>query len=416
MSSRFSLLLLLAATGFGVLLHREQQRGTFESFDRGHREFLRANPGSAKRTNMTAKPQVILARLDDPDLPMVQRAFDAWPPRPDEWQVVLQNLTDWKPQAITLGMPLAVENPSPGFLKSLSAAPGLTLGVNASAAFSPEFIPPGLPPGLPVLRVEGNPTSIPQFETLEQVALEVRLGIGHVDLGQNITIEGEWCRVPLLARTGTLVVPTLMLQSILTWSTIPPDQLRVKPGTAITGPKGLSIPIDESGCFRFYLPLAQRVASLQADEFLFDKNQAETTYGENTQERKALKSVAGSLVWLGEDDAASRVLKLADGNTASEADLITRALAAIQTGRFIRPLAPLLQSIPQAAAVIFGFWLVRWQRRNLWKGLAVGALFLLTASLLAFQSNHTWIPLAPALLQLGIVFILGWLMPRPAIA
>ena len=136
MSSRFSLLLLLAATGFGVLLHREQQRGTFESFDRGHREFLRANPGSAKRTNMTAKPQVILARLDDPDLPMVQRAFDAWPPRPDEWQVVLQNLTDWKPQAITLGMPLAVENPSPGFLKSLSAAPGLTLGVNASAACS----------------------------------------------------------------------------------------------------------------------------------------------------------------------------------------------------------------------------------------------------------------------------------------
>ena len=416
MSSRFSLLLLLAAAGFGVLLHREQQRGTFESFDRGHREFLRANPGSATRTNMTAEPQVILARLDDPDLPMVQRAFDAWPPRPDEWQVVLQNLTDWKPQAITLGMPLAVENPSPGFLKSLSAAPGLTLGVNASAAFSPEFIPPRLPLGLPVLRVEGNPTSIPQFETLEQVALEVRLGIGHVDLGQNITIEGEWCRVPLLARTGTLVVPTLMLQSILTWSTIPPEQLRVKPGTAITGPKGLSIPIDESGCFRFYLPLAQRVASLQADEFLFDKNQAETTYGENTQERKALKSVAGSLVWLGEDDAASRVLRLADGNTASEADLITRALAAIQTGRFIRPLAPLLQSIPQAAAVIFGLWLVRWQRRNLWKGLAVGALFLLTASLLAFQSNHTWIPLAPAFFQLGMVFILGWLMPRPAIA
>ena len=89
MSPRFSLLLLLAAAAFGVLLHREQQRGSFETFDRRHREFLRANPGSAEWTTMADEPQVILARLDDPDLPTAQRAFEAWPPRVDEWQVVL---------------------------------------------------------------------------------------------------------------------------------------------------------------------------------------------------------------------------------------------------------------------------------------------------------------------------------------
>ena len=412
MSPRLSLLLLFAAGAFGVMLHREQQRGSFEAFDRGHREFLRANPGGSEWTRMTDEPQVILARLDDPDLPLAQRAFEAWPPRPDEWQVVLQNLTAWQPRAVAFGMPLAVDDPTPSFLKMLSEVPGLTLGLEATAAFSHEFMPPEIPAGLPVLKVQGDITGIPQFETLRVNRLPVRLGISQVDLGQKVTVEGEWCHVPLLARTGTSAVPTLALQSILTWKQLPPDRLQIQLGTAITGPGGLAIPIDDAGGFSFYLSLAARAGSMQADEFLFGKGQAETTYAEGTAERRALKSIAGSLVWLGVDDQAARLLKLPDGNTASTADLITRALAAIQTGRYIRPLPPGWQVLPLGISILFGLWLIRWQRRNLWKGLAAGSLLLLTSSLLLFQSNHTWMPIAPALLVLGLIFTAGWMIPR----
>ncbi len=412
MNSRFSLLLLMGALACGVLLHREQQRGTFEAFDRGHREFLRANPGSAEWATLADEPQVILARLDDPDLPVAQRAFEAWPPRADEWQVLLQNLSAWQPRAVSLELPLAVEDPSSGFLKALGAVPGFTMGVKAGAAFTAGFMPPELPGGLPVLRVQGDVAGIPEFETLRPVAVPVRVGISEVDLGQKVTVEGEWCRVPLLARTGTQVVPTLALQSILTWSTVPPDRLLVQPGTAIVGPQGMTIPIDASGCFRFYLPLSARAGSVQADEFLFEKAQAEATYAAGTPERAALGAVAGSLVWLGADDRAARLLKLPDGNMASAADLTTRAVAAIQTGRFIRPLSPAWQVLPQAAAVLCGLWMVRWKRRNLWKGPAVGGLLLLTVTLLAFQTNHTWMPLAPGLLQFCFVFAVGWLLPR----
>ena len=271
MSPRPSLLLFLATGAFGILLHREQQRGAFETLDRGHREFLRANPGSAEWTTMADEPQVILARLDDPDLPVAQRAFEAWPPRLDEWQVVLQNLTEWRPQAVSFGLPLVVEAPSAGLLKTIAAVPGFTMAVDAGAAFRTGFMPPELPGGLPVLRVQGELAGIPEFETLRPLALPVRVGIGQVDLGQKITVEGEWCRVPLLARTGTQVVPTLVLQSLLTWSAIPPDRLLVQPGTAIVGPKGMVIPIDGTGCFRFYVPLSARAGSVQADEFLFAK-------------------------------------------------------------------------------------------------------------------------------------------------
>lgn len=412
MISRLSLLLLLSTAAFGVLLHREQQRGTFEAFDQKHRDFLCANPGTSQWTTLAEKPQVILARLDDPDLPLAQRAFEAWPPRTDEWQVVLQNLTAWQPQAVSLEMPLVADQPSPGFLSTLAAVPGLTVGMDAAAAFRTGFMPPELPPGLPVLRVQGELAGIPEFESLRPVALPVRVGIGQVDLGRKITVEGEWCRVPLLARTGTQVVPTLALQSILTWSTIPPDKLLVQPGTAILGPKGMAIPIDEAGCFRFYLPLSVRAGSVQADEFLFVRAQAETAYQPGTGERLALDAVAGSLVWLGADDQASRLHKLPDGNTASTADLTTRALAAIQTGRFIRPLHLWWQAAPQVAAIFFGLWLARWKRRHLWKGAATGALALLTISILAFQTNHTWIPLAPSLIQLTLAFTVGLLLPR----
>jgi hypothetical protein len=202
------------------------------------------------------------------------------------------------------------------------------------------------------------------------------------------------------------------MQSILTWKQLPPDRLQIQLGTAITGPGGLAIPIDDAGCFSFYLPLSVRPGSLQADEFLFGKAQAETTYAEGTAERKALKSIAGNLVWLGVDDQAARILKLPDGNTASPADLITRALAAIQTGRYIRPLPAAWQMLPMGAAILFGLWLIRWQRRNLWKGLAAGSLVLLTSSLLLFQSNYTWLPIAPALLVLLMIFTTGWMIPR----
>jgi CHASE2 domain-containing sensor protein len=46
----------------------------------------------------------------------------------------------------------------------------------------------------------------------------------------------------------------------------------------------------------------------------------------------------------------------------------------------------------------------------------MGALILLTVSLLAFQTNHTWVPLTPALFQLGLAFVVGWLLPRTSAA
>ncbi|RYD37052.1 MAG: CHASE2 domain-containing protein [Verrucomicrobiaceae bacterium] len=414
MNVRSQFLLLLGAGILATLLHREQQRGTFEIFDRRHREFLKANPGATEWRSLAEKPQVVLARLDDPDLPTAQRTFDAWPPLPDEWQVLFQNIRDYAPAAVAVALPLRVETPSAGFAAAAAAVPGLTLGLLAESTRASGAPPLVLPPGVAVLRAQGPVSGIPVFDRLTVSGMTVPQAVSEVDLGQKVTMEGDWCRVPLLARTGAQVVPTLALQALLTWNGTPLESILVQTGTAIRGPKGMVIPIDEEGCFRFYVPLAPPAQSVSADDFLFPKTQAETLYIPGTPERAALEKVRGSLLWVGTDDRASRLLKLPDGNTASPADLITRALTAIQTGRFMRPLEPAWQIVTLTAAVLLGCWMARWRRWNLTKGLLIASLCFGMASLLAFQSSHTWIPLAPAPIQLAASLFVGLLIPRPA--
>lgn len=291
-------------------------------------------------------------------------------------------------------------------------APGLTVGVFAEASRVSGAPPVVLPPGVAALRAQGPVGGIPSFDTLTGSGLEVRQAVAEVDLGQKILVEGDWCRVPLLARAGSQLVPTLALQALLTWSGTPSEEVSVQPGTAIRGPKGFVIPIDEEGCFRFYLPLAGRADSVPADDFLFPKTQADTLYPAGTPERAALAKVPGSLVWMGADDRASRLLKLPDGNTASPADLTTRALTAIQTGRFMRPLEPGWQIVTVGLAALFGCWMARWKRVNLWRGTFFAGLAFGMSSLLAFQTNHTWIPLAPAFMELAAALLVGLLIPR----
>lgn len=411
-SSRTKWLLFLGMGVLAMLLHREQQRGTFEPFDRRHREFLKANPGAREWPSLADGPQVVLARMDDPDLPPSQRTFDAWPPLPEEWRVVFQHLKDYQPKAVAVALPVHVDSPTPGFQEAASALPGLSVGVSAANSHLSDTAPLVLPPGVPVLRVQGPVESLPEFDRITPSGLTAAQAVTDVDLGQKVAVDGDWCRVPLLARVGKQVVPTLALQSLLVWSGTAFEDITAQPGTAIRGPRGFVIPIDDEGCFRYYLPLASPAAFVAADEFLFPREQADKLYPAGTPERDALDKVKGSLVWIGADDKNARLLKLPDGNTASPADLITRALAAIQTGRFIRPLEPNWQAGPLVLSMLFGWWITGWKRRNLWKGVFFGGIALVGLSLLAFQTSHTWVPLAPSFIELAAGFAAGLLFPR----
>lgn len=412
MSIRKSLLVLIFGGALAVLLLREQQRGTLEPFDRVHLQFLKANPASTQRTATLEEPAVVLARLDDVD--QANRVFGAWPLGAEDWQVILQNLPGYGPKAATIAVPLPFEKAPPGLEASAKAIPGLNVAAATSTAASDGS--QTLPESVPVLKVRGSTAAIPEFKAIRPPAIPGAAAPNDIDLlprNQKLSVDGDWCRVPMLARLGTKVVPTLALRSLLEWSAVPAQDVSVQLGVEISAGKNLRIPIDDGGFFRYFLSLAPEVPSVNADIFVLTREQAMSNLLPGDPQSKVLDGLKHSLLWFGPDDLGSRLLKRTNGTPVSPAELTARAIAAIQTDSYMRPLDPSMQWIPPAAMLLFCLWLTHWRKSRLWPGAMVAAVALVGVSLYLYRNGHHWMPLGPSLALLFATVLLSYLVPVP---
>jgi hypothetical protein len=412
MSIRNTLLVLLFGGTLGGFCLREQQRGTLERFDRVHREFLKANVTTGGPAASMDAAAVIFARVDDKD--QSKKVFESWPLNENDWQIILQNLPAYTPKAVALGVPFRFDKAGGGLEGTAKSIPALTVATEASTAAGDG--PQVLPDSMPVLKVNGSINRIPEFKSIKPPAVPGEGAPNEIDLAvkeQKVTVEGDWCRVPLLARMGNKVVPTLALRALLEWANVPPKDITIKPGVEITAGKTLRIPIDTSGYFRYFLSLAPEVPALNADDFVLGKEQTLSELPEDDPRRKALDRLKSSLLWFGEDNVGARVLKLPNGTPVSPAELTARAIAAIQTDSYMRPLIPDLQWIPAAATLLFCLWLTQWRKSRLWPGALVAAVTLVGVSLYLYRMDHQWMPLGPSLAVLAATLVLSYLLPSP---
>jgi hypothetical protein len=409
MRFRNTLLTLLFGGTLGMLLLREQPRLTLEPFDKVHREFLQANPGEG-RAPATALPSTVLVRMDDGDLPV--QVFSDWPLSAGDWMTILQNVTDYEPKVTALDSTLTFPK-AEGLLKTAAeAVPGLCLP--ALLSYSPADGSSSLPPALPVLKTIDAIDAIPEFKSVREPPLPGTWAAGKIDMlpaGQGMTVEGDVCRVPLLARMGDKVVPTLALRSLLAWAGVPVEEVTVVPGKEIRAGKALRIEIDEAGFFRYYLSLAPDVSSVKVDSFALTKEQA--AQHERPDVFARLQGIKGSLLWLGVDDVDSRVFKLPGGTPVSSSDLTARAIAVIQTNRHLLPLPGQWQWIAPAATLMFCVWLTHWRKSRLWPGALAAAIALMGVSLWLYRRDHLWLPLAPSLGLLAATLVLSYILPVP---
>ncbi len=407
MSFRNTLLTLLFGGTLGMLLLREQPRLTLEPFDKVHREFLQANPGKG-RAPATAHPSILLVRIDDVDLPV--RVFSSWPLSQGDWLTIFQNLTDYGPKVTALDSVLTFPK-AEGLLKTAAeAVPGLCLP--AVLSVSPGDGAATLPPGFPVLKTSGSIEAIPEFKSVREAPLPGALAAGRIDMlpaRQGLTVDGDVCRVPLLARLGDKVVPTLALRALLAWAGVPLEEVIVTPGTAIIAGKTLRIDIDEGGFFQYYLSLSPDVSSVKADAFALTKEQAARHERPEIFER--LEGIKDGLVWLGIDNMDSRTLTLPGGTPVSSADLTARAIAVIQTNRHLLPLAVQWQWVAPAATLLYCVWLTHWRKSRLWPGALAGAVALAGVSLWLYRRDQLWLPIAPSLGLLAATLVLSYLLP-----
>jgi len=412
MRLRNSLLILLFGGTLGLWLVREQQRGTLERFDRVHREFLKANPAGGQRAPALEQPAVVFVRLDDVDQP--NRVFSAWPLADGDWQIILQNLSSYSPGAAAIAAPLPFDKSGGGLESAAKGVPGLCVAASVSA--SPGDGAASLPQALPVLTVSGSVREIPEFKSARLPAIPGGTAAGDIDLlarDKKLSVEGDWCRVPLLARLGNQVVPTLTLLALLEWADVPVPEVTVQPGVAITAGKSLRIEIDQGGFFRYFLSLAPPVPSVNADVFVLSREQAVASLAPGDPQRRVLAGLQKSLLWFGHDDAGSRLLHLPNGSPVSPAELAARAIAAIQTSSYMRPLPPPYQWIAPGATLLFCLWLTHWRKSRLLPGALATAVILGAVSLYLYHTGHWWMPLVPSLALLAATVVLSFLLPAP---
>lgn len=407
MRIRNTLLWLLCGGILGLLLLREQERGTFAQWDVRQRELMARHPWSGGPV-AGGEAAVVLGRLDDRD--REERVFEEWPLNQGDWQVLLQNLKDYRPRQTVVGSGVVGPGTS-GLADAAREVRGLTVAAPVSA------VAPGgggdLGSDWPVLACEGAVDGIPAIGRVLPVALPGAPGAGELDLGKKedrVSVDGEACRVPLLLRVGDRVVPAVVLRAVMEWLGVSGGDVRVVPGVAVELGKGVRIPIDAAGGFTYHRPFAPEVPSFGADVFALPRDQVEAVV--TPGERELLGRLPESLLWLGEDDVVGRRLVLGNGERISPSAAMAQAVAVIQTGRYVKPAETRRQWTAVGIALLAGAWLIHWPRWLVLPGISAVAASLAAAGWHRFHVGGEWFPAAPAAGLLALAGVLAFLLPR----
>jgi len=406
---RSTLLWLLCGGILGLLLLREQERGTFAQWDDRQRDLMARHPWSGG-ASAGGEAAVVLGRLDDRD--REERVFAEWPLSQGDWQVLLQNVKDYRPRQTVVGSGVV----GPGMAGLADAAreiPRLTVAAPVSAVAAAGVGELGS--DWPVLACEGGVDGIPAVGKVLPLALPGAPGAGELDLGKRadrVSVDGENCRVPLLMRVGDRVVPAVVLRAVMEWLGIPGGDVRVIPGVAVQLGDSFRIPIDAAGGFTYHRPFAPVVPSFGADVFALPRDQVEAVVSPG--ERALLGRLPDVLLWLGEDDVAGRRLAMGDGEWISPSAVMAQAVAVIQTGRWVKPAGQRQQWMVAGLVLLAGVWLIHWPRWLVLPGISAVAASLAAAGWHRFHVEGEWFPAVPAAGLLALAGLLAFLLPRAA--
>ena len=408
-----TLIVLVVGGIVAFFLHREEARGTFVAWDRGHVEWLLAN---RKLPVREIAGKVIFAKLDDADHAESERQFEAWPPSPGEWGGLLEEMRGYGIKTLVLPAMsgLGTETPDSGLRKISSELPGLLFGVRAEGRGEGEnAVTPGL-----LNDVVGDRMKIPDFVTIPGAAgvgAYGAWGVTQVDLSEHGDARpgfdgGAW-RVPLLFRQGERVFASLILQALLRQGDVPLDKVRVVLGEAVEMGTLGRVPVDAAGVFRWYdHPVNhQPLAVMNVDTFKMNPQQIERFLTPTDPTRQLLPSLKGSLCWVGENDESSRRHVRPDGARVSQAEMSAHTLNAMLAGRNVRPLTGLMQAITLAGVVAYGWWMTGRSRWGVIRFTLLGVLLLALLSMLVMQSSGMWMPVIPGLVVLASLAILSLL-------
>ncbi len=408
-----AILFLAFAAAAVVLVHREERRDTFDTYNRAFLDWLVGNAWSRIDPSQVTLLRVNPAELEDDNLD----------PRLD-WAIILRGLESFDPKSVAIVPALVWDTEdqlAEGALnKRVVLMPRMALGAT--------FGPPG--EGTPNLDasafsvltdITGDTGKLPVVRHV--VALpDPELLVNGVAAFTQIELEEETASgpngisMPLLAKVGDQVVPSFILQVIMNQEGIAPDNVKV----VLEGQRPIirlgkhTIPVGPDGQFTVYHGMKGRFPSLEFSALALAASPFEAVAEKlRRASQETLDSLRSNAVVIGFDGENLREFTLPTGEAIPRAELLAMGIATIQTGRHITYWPTVFRYASWGLLAALGLFLFRGGRGRVVMGSVAVLLLYAALSMAVFQTSLSWSPPWPALAICAVLLVLGLLLPGP---
>ena len=388
---------LVLLAGLALALGARQE--PLAAWDNAFADFL------ARHSRRAAAPApVTLVGIDDSTLGLYP-----WPWSPEKFAIFFQVMQPLQPEVLAcdevldwsrFGLPeeqlrLLPSNEQLLREKILTAGKVL-LGSALGFPEDPAVIPPLQE--VPVLRkVTGAVTDIPEFSLIERQPVEnYRLSstVGFTNLP---AVYERYNAVPLVLRYRGQVVPAFVLQAVMLWLQLTPDDVTVEPGAQILLGKNLRIPIDTAG--RMRVDFGSPRGAFSFGDLMLAAEQRDA----GSAPVVPLDRLRGGIVLLARTDPAARTVALAAGRKGSPGELFAAAIATIQNQSFIRRAPRWAEGVVIAVFMLVSY---RVPRLKKWWAPLIGCVALVAYAMAAMAVFSRWLVWLPGLIPLGAVLVM----------
>lgn len=374
----------------------------------------------ANSRDKIADPAVTLVTIDDEYKPAIGESLSQ-----ADFAAVFGFVGKFSPKAVAFepnpvfDESLAINQTTLELLKEATLPlPRVTLGAVAENGQPPAG--PTEEPKFPVLtKVEGDTGNVTPL-TRVVAAPNPQLLANGLPAFTGIELDGATDRsLPLIARQGDKIVASFIVTAVASHAGVPLDQVTVKlpavgSGVIEIGEK-IRVPIDGRGRMKLYEqsgvgPGFYPVVSAFQLALTGDEDEAIRKLLADVE--KDFETLRQNLVVIGRDRTEDRRATLVGyDKPLSRAELLTRAIATIQSGRYVDwwPFWARLLSVAVIALLAAAAF-----RRSRGKAIAwslLGAFLWFGIAMVAFKSTLAWAPPFAPLALFALMFIIGAVLP-----
>lgn len=373
----------------GLALWREAREEPLVDVEETFVNWLAAN---STRTSATAP--LVLVEIDDSSV----GSQHPWPWTPIDYALFLEDALTFKPAVVGVEpvmqwnlqeLPADIQLQYPQFEKILHErilrSPKIVLGAELGFPEDPDVMPPIQP--VPVLRnVTGSLHDVPIFTTVEREPIEALRLAAELGFTNVPVVKEPLRRAPLVFSYQGQIVPSFLLQALLLWFKLTPDDVRVNLGASLELGDQVSIPIDAAGSM--LVDFKSPFTRVGFEDLLLAVEQIEAKVAPVV----APDALKDKFVMLGRTDEGARIFSLPIGRRGSAGEVLAAALATVQNGVFIRPAPGWWNAVILAGAILLSWFLCRRPRRLAIILTSLAIILYLMAGLVIFASAQVALP------------------------